>query len=149
MPNELEANIDKFIFKVATDRYYTAEGVWIIYGERRARVGLSDFLQQRSGDVAFAEVKAAGTRLAMGAELAVIETIKVDVSLGCPVGGVVVAINPLVEKTPEVINHDPYGEGWLAELEPLDWDADRRALLEAEAYFGLMKRQAEEETTRS
>ncbi|MCU0484072.1 MAG: hypothetical protein MUC54_07385, partial [Chloroflexi bacterium] len=54
-------------------------------------------------------------------------------------------VNPAMELTPEAINQDPYGEGWLAIVEAADWPADRAALLEPRAYFELMKAQAEEE----
>ena len=140
-----ETTVDKFTFKVAGDRYYTPEGVWAKPDGSRGRIGLSDFLQQRSGDVAFAEVKPAGTAVSFGDEVAVIETIKVNISLGSPVGGVVVETNPGMSTAPEAINLDPYGAGWLADLEATDWEADRIRLLDAEAYFRLMKGQAEEE----
>jgi len=145
MPDYLEATVDKFIFKVARDRYYTSEGVWAKPEGTRVRVGLSDFLQQRSGDVAFAEVKPAGTSLGFGNEIAVIETIKVNVSLASPVGGVVARANPAMSTAPEAVNQDPYGAGWLADIEATDWQADRLRLLDAEAYFRLMRGQAEEE----
>lgn len=63
MSEFLETTVDKFTFKVATDRLYTAEGVWAKLDGDLVRVGLSDFVQQRSGDVAFAEVKPAGTQV--------------------------------------------------------------------------------------
>ncbi len=145
MPEYLETIVDKFTFKVATDRLYTQQGVWArLEGTGRVRVGVSDFLQQSSGDVAFADVKAEG-ELALGDELASIETIKVNISLATPVRGTVVAVNPAMETGPEIINSDPYGEGWLAEIEPADWEADRAGLLDAQAYFTVMKAKAEEE----
>ncbi len=145
MPEYLETTVDKFTFKVATDRYYHAEGLWAQAEGNRVRIGLSDFLQQRSGDVAFAEVKPAGTGLAAGDEVAVIETIKVNISLTSPASGRVLEVNPAMETTPEAINQDPYGEGWLAVIEAADWQADCARLLDAQAYFTLMKGQAEEE----
>jgi len=151
MPEVLETTVDKFVFRVATDRYYSSEGVWVAplpQGEgagMRVRIGLSDFLQQRSGDVAFAEVKPEGTALVAGDEVAVIETIKVNISLTAPVSGKVVEVNPAMETAPEAINKDPYGEGWLAMIEAADWEADRARLLDPQAYFNLMKGQAEEE----
>jgi glycine cleavage system H lipoate-binding protein len=60
MPDFLETTVDKFIFRVATDRRYSAEGVWAKADGNHVQVGLSDFLQQRSGDVAFAEIKPQG-----------------------------------------------------------------------------------------
>lgn len=145
MPDYLETTVDKFIFRVATDRYYNDEGIWARAEGNRVRVGLSDFLQQRSGDVAFAEVKPEGTLLNAGDEVALVETIKVNVSLSSPVSGTVVEVNPAMEVTPEVINRDPYGAGWLAVIEVPDWEMDRARLLDPEAYFKLMKGQAEEE----
>jgi glycine cleavage system H protein len=146
MTEILETRVDKFTFKVATDRLYNPEGVWARPEGNRIRIGLSDFLQQRSGDVAFAEVKPVGTHLAFGDEVAVVETIKVDISLSSPASGVVIETNTVMETTPEVINQDPYGEGWLALVETTGWDADRTRLLDAPTYFELMKRQAEQET---
>jgi glycine cleavage system H protein len=144
----LEFTVDKFIFKVATDRYYHSEGVWALVEGNRVRIGLSDYLQQRSGDIAFVEVKPEGTVLAFDDELAVIETIKADVSLASPVTGKVVEVNPAMEMTPEVINQNPYGEGWLAVIEAEDWGSNRARLLDAQAYFVEMKREAEEEAQR-
>jgi len=145
MTEFLETTLDKFIFKVATDRYYSSEGLWALSDGNRIRIGLSDFLQQRSGDVAFAEVKPIGTALAVGDEVATIETIKVNVILSSPVNGKVVEMNQAMETAPEAINQDPYGEGWLAVIEATDWEGDRAALLDPQAYFTLMKGQAGEE----
>ena len=75
MTEFLETTVDKFIFKVATDRFYNKEGVWAKAEGDLVRIGLSDFVQQRSGDVAFAEVKPEGTELSFGDEVADIETI--------------------------------------------------------------------------
>ena len=145
MPEYLETTVDKFTFKVAMDRYYSAEGIWALVEGDRLRIGMTDFLQQRSGDIAFAEVKPEGTALGAGDEVAIIETIKVNVSLISPVNGTVVEVNPAMELSPEVINQDPYGDGWLVVIEASDWPKDRGNLLEPQAYFELMKGQAEEE----
>jgi glycine cleavage system H protein len=137
MPEFLELTVDKFTFRTATDRHYNNEGVWALAEGNRVRIGLSDFLQQRSGDVAFAEVKPEGTVLAFGDEVAVIETIKADISLPSPVAGKVAEVNPAMDITPEVINQDPYGEGWLAVMEAEDWESDRVRLLDPAGYFAL------------
>jgi len=142
----LEFTLDKFTFKVATDRLYTAEGLWVKAENANLRVGISDFLQQRSGDVAFAETKPVGTVLAAGDELAVIETIKVNISLSTPVAGRVVEVNPAMEAAPEIINQDPYGEGWLAVIEPLEGGATQmEQLMEPDVYFTQIKGDAEQE----
>ena len=145
MPEYLETTVDKFTFRVAVDRYYSREGLWALPAGRRIRIGMSDFLQQRSGDVAFAEVQPVGATLLAGAEVAAIETIKVNISLASPVAGQVVEVNASLAATPEAINQDPYGDGWLAVIEATDWEADRARLLDAPAYFAWMQGQAAEE----
>ncbi len=155
MPEFLEVTVDKFTFKVAANRFYTREGVWAQpspltplpegEGNHRVQIGLSDFLQQRSGDIAFAETKPVGTALNVGDEVASIETIKVTLALSSPISGTVIEVNPAVETAPEAINQDPYGAGWLAVIAASDWETDRSRLLDAAAYFEVVKREAEEE----
>jgi glycine cleavage system H protein len=149
VPEFLTARLDKFAFKVALDRGYNAEGVWALMEGNRVRIGLSDFLQQRSGDVAFAELRPEGTAVKTGEEVAVIETIKVNISLTSPVTGKVVEVNAALANAPEAINQDPYGAGWLAVVEPADWEADRTRLLTAAAYFDQMKSQAQGEAKKA
>ena len=145
MPNFLETTIDKFTFKVADDRFYTPAGVWALAEGNHIRIGLSDFQQQRSGDVAFAEIKPVGTQLAFDDEVAVIETIKVNISLGSPVMGKVVEVNPAMSDAPEAINQDPYGAGWMAVIESEDWESDQTRLMDPQTYFAHMKSLAQEE----
>ena len=145
MTEFLETRVDKFIFRVATDCFYNGEGVWAKEEKGRVRIGLSDFVQQRSGDVAFAEIKPVGQSLAIGDEVAVIETIKVNIVFTSPVTGKIVEVNPMMAEAPEAINQDPFGEGWLAKIEPVDWAADCARLLDSQAYFARMKKEAEEE----
>jgi glycine cleavage system H protein len=148
MPEFLEKTVDKFTFRVATDRLYSPEGTWALWPQGtpgRVRVGLTDFMQQRSGDVAFVSVKARGTRLAAGDDLAEMETIKVTLSLPAPVSGTVVEVNEALELNPEVLNQDPYGKGWLAVIEATRWDDERAGLLDPAGYFALMERQVEQE----
>jgi glycine cleavage system H protein len=141
----LETTIDKFVFRVATDCHYSAEGIWARAEANGVRVGLTDFLQQRSGDVAFVHVKPVGTKVAAGDEFAELETIKVNQSLFAPLGGTIAEINTNLELSPEVINQDPYGKGWLAMIDAADWEAARAVLLDADAYLALIRSQAEQE----
>jgi glycine cleavage system H protein len=145
MAEFLEFTLDKFAFKVAADRFYNPEGVWAKADGGRVTVGVSDFFQQRNGDVAFAEVMEAGTVLSINDGFATIETIKVDVELPCPISGVIADVNEMLELEAEVINQDPYGAGWLAIITANDWPADQISLMAPEAYFEHMKIQAQEE----
>jgi glycine cleavage system H protein len=149
MTEFLETTIDKFIFRVATDRLYRVDGLWVLpveaEGGHRARVGLTDYVQQRSGDAAFVTVRPVGTVLDVGDDLADLETIKVTTTVASPVDGTIVAINDALELGPELVNQSPYEGGWLAEIDVTGWGAVRAFLLEAPAYFDLMKAQADEE----
>lgn len=145
MMDYLELMIDKFIFRIATDRFYSKEGVWVKKDHREARLGISDYLQQRSGDIAFVEVKPVGTKIKLGDEIAVIETIKVNISLPSPVSGKVIDINPLLKTAPETINQDPYASGWFVVIEAEDWENDSKTMIDAQKYLKSIKTEAEEE----
>ena len=147
MPQYLETTADKFTFRVATDRLYTPEGIWILEepGTQRFRIGLADYIQQHNGDVAFANVKPAGTKLSAGEQFGEIETIKAMVELASPVSGTIVQVNPALDTTPEVINQSPYQDGWLAVMEATNWGTERQKLLDAAAYFQVMQAHVQEE----
>jgi len=144
----LETTVDKFVFRVRRDCWYSQRGVWVHLEDGSARVGVSDYLQQASGDVAFVDVRPAGTVLEAGEELASIETIKVILTVESPISGTVRQVNEALEQSPELINQDPYGDGWLAVIELRDWEADRGSLLDAERYLEVVRVQALEEVAR-
>jgi glycine cleavage system H protein len=144
----LETTVDKFVFKVMKGCWYSETGVWVRLEDGLARLGLSDYIQQSSGDVAFADIEPAGTELAQGNYLGLIETIKAAIELLSPVSGTVQELNEELEASPELINEDPYGRGWLALITLSDWQADRANLLAAEQYLAVMHRQAEEAAKR-
>jgi glycine cleavage system H protein len=147
MPKYLETTAGKFTFRVATDRLYTPEGAWILPepDDKRVRVGLADYVQQHNGDVAFANVKPAGTPLVAGAQFAEIETIKAMVDVHAPVSGTIVEVNAALNAMPEAVNQSPYEAGWLAVIEPSAWRAERSKLLGPAAYFALMQAQVQED----
>jgi glycine cleavage system H protein len=145
MSEFLEATVDKFTFKVATDRLYSEDHLWLKMVEDLVSIGLTDYLQQSSGDVAFAEPEAEGTALAAGDILGSIETMKTTLDVPSPVEGVIKTVNPRLEDEPEVVNQDPYGEGWLVQLAVNDWEAVHKTLLDPQTYLGRMKAEAEEE----
>jgi len=149
MSNEiLELSVDKFLFRFPVGLYYSDAGIWVRFEGSLARIGLSDFTQQRNGDVAFAEPKEVGTSVVLGDEVAVVETIKVNLSIPSPVAGKVVEVNGDLLNSPELVNQDPYGTGWLAVLEVGSGEAARGALKMADDYMALAKVQAEAEILR-
>lgn len=147
MAEYLEITADKFTFRVATDRRYTPQGVWVKPepGTNQVRLGLADYPQQHNGDVAFANVKPAGSRLAVGETFAEIETIKAMVELAAPVGGRITEVNAALAAAPELVNQSPYENGWLAVVEAPAWETERSELQEPAAYFELMNAQIQRE----
>jgi len=144
----LETTVDKFIFRVKVDNLYNDNGIWADMNEASgiARLGLSDFTQQSSGDVAFVSLPDPGQSVVAGKELATVETIKVDLEVQAPFDGEIVAVNEALEDAPELINQDPYGRGWLVEIRPAQWPVV--GLLDAEQYLEAMTAQAEAEAAK-
>jgi glycine cleavage system H protein len=96
-------------------------------------VGISDHAQQALGDVVFVEAPDIGDDLDAGGEAGVVESVKAASDIYSPVSGDVVAINAVLEDTPETINEDPYGEGWMFRVKPADI-SELDELLTADAY---------------
>ncbi len=141
----LKLTVDKFVFTVKKGYLYSEQGVWVSVEDGLARVGITDFLQQRSGDVAFVNMPEPGTAVKRGSELGSIETIKADVTISSPVAGVIHERNEELDVSPELVNQDPYGDGWLVLIEIADFESDLKSLLTADEYLPIMKAQAEEE----
>ncbi|WP_040918999.1 glycine cleavage system protein GcvH [Saccharomonospora glauca] len=113
---------------------YTEEHEWVVAIDGgRARVGITEYAQDQLGDVVFVELPEVGTHLDMGEPFGEIESTKSVSELFAPVDGEVVAVNDAVVSSPELVNSDPYGEGWLIEV-ALDDAGAVDALLDAEAY---------------
>ena len=143
MAEFLQTTFDKFIFKVKTGYFYTADDYWVDIRDTVATVGVTDYLQKSNGDVAFVEPFAPGKEVKRGDELGEIETIKVTLNLISPVTGKVVEVNQQLEANPELINDAPYGAGWICRIELADPEAERSRLLPAETYMELMKEKIE------
>ena len=139
MAEFLETTFDKFIFKVKTGYLYSADDYWVDIQDTVATVGLTDYLQKSSGDVAFVEASAVGKSVKKGEEMGEMETIKVTLNLISPVTGRVSEVNRELEAHPELINSDPYGAGWICRVELADPEGAKDGLLQAEAYMELMK----------
>ena len=104
------------------DRRYLETHEWARVEGDAARVGISDFAQDELGDVVFVELPDVGDEVARGEAFGVIESIKAVSDLYAPVSGPVTAVNDALEGRPELVNEDPYGEGWLLEVELADAD---------------------------
>ncbi|MGH9088078.1 MAG: glycine cleavage system protein GcvH [Acidimicrobiales bacterium] len=118
------------------DRRYSTDHEWARADGSRVRVGITDYAQDALGDVVFVDLPAVGTTVAAGDVLGEVESTKSVSEIYAPVAGTVVAVNGAAVDAPEHLNHDPYGEGWLCELEVAD-TAGLGDLLDAEGYRRL------------
>jgi glycine cleavage system H protein len=126
--------------EVPDDLKYTAAHEWARVGggdtKQTVRIGITDYAQQALGDVVFVSLPEVGVQLAQGAAFGEVESTKSVSDLYAPLAGTVVARNDALDQQPELINTDPYGEGWIVEIEIAD-GADLSALIDAAAYATL------------
>ena len=115
------------------DLYYTEDHEWIRVDNGTATVGITDFAQSELGDIVFVELEPEGTELDQYDVFGTIEAVKTVSELYVPASGTITAVNDELEMAPEVVNDDPYGEGWMIEIELEDPD-DIDTLMEANAY---------------
>ena len=120
-------------FDVPDDRRYAESHEWVQAGADPARVGITDFAQDELGDVVYVELPEAGDEVAAGEAFGVVESIKAVSDLYAPVSGTISAVNDDLESAPELVNDDPYGDGWMLELEGVD-GGELEELLTAAEY---------------
>jgi glycine cleavage system H protein len=121
---------------IPEDLQYSTEHDWVRLEDGRARVGITDYAQDALGDIVFVELPAVGSTVSVGGLLGEVESTKSVSEIYAPVGGKVTAVNQALPESPEKINEDPYGEGWICELE-LEDPGELEALLDSGAYHDL------------
>jgi glycine cleavage system H protein len=121
---------------IPDDLRYSDEHEWVRADGGRARVGITDYAQDALGDIVYVDLPVVGTEVAAGGKLGEVESTKSVSEIYAPVAGTVTAVNDALPDAPERINQDPYGEGWICELE-LAAGAGLEALLDAAAYGDL------------
>jgi len=123
---------------VPQDLQYTKTHEWVRVEDDVATIGITDHAQDELGDVVFVELPEQGTTLSAGDPFGAVESVKAVSDLYAPVGGEVVEVNGSLEDSPEKINEDPYGEGWILRLRI----SDEASLLSAEDYERLLEEES-------
>jgi glycine cleavage system H protein len=127
---------------IPPDLHYTAEHEWVRRsGEDTARIGITDFAQSALGDVVFVQLPDVGTELTAGESFGEVESTKSVSDLYAPVSGKVSAVNGDLDGSPQLVNSDPYGAGWLLDVQVSDaagLESAIATLLDAEAYRGTL-----------
>ncbi|MDQ6851752.1 MAG: glycine cleavage system protein GcvH [Actinomycetota bacterium] len=123
---------------VPSELRYTAEHEWVRVdeGASTVRIGITDYAQQALGDVVYVSLPEVGTGVTAGAACGEVESTKSVSDVYAPVSGTVAARNEALDERPELINSDPYGEGWIFEIE-LAEDADLSSLVDAARYTNM------------
>ena len=123
------------LWKTPENAKYTETDEWIIVAGATAKLGLTDYAQEQLSDIVFVDLSEveAGSKVTKGEAFATVESVKAASDVNAPVSGEVVAINAALEDSPETINQDPFGAGWLIEIK-LSNPAELNALMDAAAY---------------
>lgn len=126
-------------WSIPDDRQYTDEHEWLQVDENEDTriVGITDYAQDKLGDVVFIELPAPGQAVSQGQSLAVIESVKAVVDVYSPVNGEILRVNQELTEKPELLNEDPYGKGWIAAIKIGD-SIQVEELLTAQAYASLI-----------
>jgi glycine cleavage system H protein len=116
---------------------YTKDHEWVSLDGNIATIGITDFAQGELGDIVYIEVETIGKELEAGAVFGTVEAVKTVSDLFLPVSGTITELNPALGGTPESVNSDPYGEGWMVKMK-VDNPADVEALMDVAAYKALV-----------
>ena len=116
---------------------YTKDHEWILLEGNTATVGITDFAQRELGDIVYVEIESVGKSFAAEAIFGTVEAVKTVSDLFLPVAGTINEVNPALGGAPELVNNDPYGEGWMVKMTVND-PAEVAALMDAAAYQNLV-----------
>ncbi|MDA3822613.1 MAG: glycine cleavage system protein GcvH [Bacteroidales bacterium] len=122
---------------VPSNLKFTKEHEWVLIEGDTATVGVTDFAQGELGDVVFVEIETEGETLGMGETFGTIEAVKTVSDLFMPVAGEILEVNPKLEDTPDVVNSDPYGDGWMIKIKVSD-ASEADALMSSSDYEALI-----------
>ncbi|MBU3745284.1 MAG: glycine cleavage system protein GcvH [Sediminibacterium sp.] len=120
-----------------SDLRYTKEHEWIRLNGSEAIIGITDFAQHQLGDIVYVDISTVGKSLAADEVFGTVEAVKTVSDLFLPVAGTLLSVNPLLEKQPELVNSDPYGDGWMIKITVADIAAVE-ALMDSAAYAALV-----------
>lgn len=117
--------------------YYTKDHEWILLDGNVATIGITDFAQHELGDIVYIDINTVGKALSAEEVFGTVEAVKTVSDLFLPVAGTVTEVNALLEKQPELVNTDAYGDGWMVKM-TVSNPADVAALMSSEAYAALV-----------
>jgi glycine cleavage system H protein len=141
---EVKNMVDVEGYEVREGLYYSKEWTWIKVEDNRARIGITDYAQKQMREIVFVELPSVGVEVRIGEPFGTLESVKSVSDLISPLTGKVVEVNTRATESPEVINHDPYGEGWLIVVEPINISEELKTLMTFEQAVEWYKKVAKE-----
>jgi glycine cleavage system H protein len=122
---------------IPADLLYTKDHEWLRIEGNTGYVGITDFAQGELGDVVFVEIETLGETLSKGEVFGTIEAVKTVSEMFMPVGGEILEVNAAIEESPDVVNKDPYGKGWMIKIKIAD-SSEAAAMLSPDQYKALL-----------
>ncbi len=119
-------------FEVVEDLFYSKDWMWVKVEDGRVRTGITDYAQKQLREVVFAELPEAGKEIVKGEPFGTVESVKSVSDLVASISGKIEAVNKKVKDNPEILNEDPYGEGWILLVSPTNLEKDLEALMNFE-----------------
>lgn len=116
---------------------YTKDHEWVRVEGKEAYIGITDFAQKELGDIVYVDVNTVGETVAREAVFGTVEAVKTVSDLFMPISGKVLEVNSKIDSNPELVNNDPYGDGWMVKCS-IDDTSELSALLDASAYKALV-----------
>lgn len=116
-------------YEIPEGLYYSKDWMWIKIEDGKARIGITDYAQKQMREIVFAELPSVGDEVSKDEAFGTLESVKSVSDLISPLTGKVVEVNEKVSESPEVINEDPYGEGWLIVIEPSNLEEELKTLM--------------------
>lgn len=123
---------------IPSDLLYTKDHEWVRIADDIATIGITDYAQGELGDVVYLELPAVGDEVRQGKAFGTIEAVKAVSDLYSAVSGKIEEVNAALADTPELVNQDPYGKGWMIKIKVSNLEAEKKSLLTPEAYGALI-----------
>jgi len=127
--------------QIPSDLYYTKNHEWLRLKGKQATIGITDHAQHELTDIVFVELPKVGKELKVGDILGVVESVKSAAEIYAPISGKVIEVNKVLEESPEIVNKNPYGNGWIAVIEILD-EREIKKLISADDYKNQISEEA-------
>lgn len=120
------------------DLKYTEDHEWALPQGEGIKIGISDYAQDQLGDIVFVELPKKGEHFEKGGEFGTVESVKAVAELFIPIGGEIMTVNSVLDGSPELVNKDPYGEGWMVEIKPSGTE-ELETLMTRDVYVEYLK----------